>query len=76
MTRRTRVFLAATAVGLGLAGAAYANFPRLNATEADIRNAIANLRAAPDMYAGHKAAAINLLERAYGELQAAKGSVR
>lgn len=76
MTRRTRVFLATTAIGLGLAGAAYANFPRLNAAEADIRNAIANLRAAPDMYAGHKAAAIDLLERAYGELQAAKGSVR
>ncbi len=70
----SRIRIAAVAVfatGV-LAATAYAAFPRINAAENAISNAIAQLRAAPAVYGGHKAAAINLLQQAIGQLQAAK----
>ncbi len=49
-----------------------APFPRLNAAEQQIRSAIAELQAAPNIYGGHKAAALRLLYQAMRQIEAAK----
>lgn len=54
--------------------AAEAAFPRLNAAEQNIRQAISELRAAPPRFNGHKAAALRYLRAAYHQIQIAKSN--
>jgi hypothetical protein len=52
---------------------AQGRFPEINRAEGHLQGALGDLRAARDVFGGHKVAAERLIEQALGELQQAKG---
>ena len=69
--------LAAAFLGVGLmafaAGTlAQGRYPEINQAEGALQQALGNLRAARDVFGGHKVAAENLIRQAIGELQEGK----
>jgi hypothetical protein len=73
----SKLKLTAAALAIGLvaftAGTmAQGRYPEINQAEASIQTALAQLRAARDVFGGHKGAAENLLNQALGQLQEGK----
>jgi len=52
---------------------AQGRYPEINRAEGALQNALGDLRAARDVFGGHKVAAERLINQALGELQAGKG---
>ena len=76
LTRKTLLALAA----LGIAGGGFligqadaqARHVHIDAAQRDLREARAHLNSAPDVYGGHKARALQLIDGALAELRAAE----
>jgi hypothetical protein len=51
---------------------AQGRYPEINQSITSLQTALAQMRAARDVFGGHKAAAENLVQQALGELQAGK----
>jgi hypothetical protein len=74
----TKLKLTAAMVAIGLvsfaAGTlAQGRYPEINQAEGSLQTALAELRAARDVFGGHKQNAEGLIQQALGQLQAAKG---
>jgi len=69
--------LAALAVtgllGFAAGSIAQGRYPDINRAEGSLNTALADLRAARDVFGGHKQNAENLINQPLGELQAGKG---
>ena len=52
---------------------AQGRYPEINRAEGALQGALGDLRAARDVFGGHKAAAERLINQALGELQEGKG---
>lgn len=77
MTPR-KLKLAAAMLAIGLvsfaAGTlAQGRYPEINQAEGSLQTALAQLRAARDVFGGHKQNAEGLIQQALGQLQAGKG---
>jgi hypothetical protein len=74
----TKLKLTAAMIAIGLvsftAGTfAQGRYPEINQAEGSLQTALAELRAARDVFGGHKQNAESLIQQALGQLQAAKG---
>ena len=74
----TKLKLTAAMIAIGLvsftAGTfAQGRYPEINQAEGSLQTALAELRAARDVFGGHKQNAEGLIQQALGQLQAAKG---
>jgi hypothetical protein len=74
----TKLKLTAAMIAIGLvsfaAGTlAQGRYPEINQAEGSLQTALAQLRAARDVFGGHKQNAEGLIQQALGQLQAGKG---
>jgi hypothetical protein len=75
-SRRMRLAAAILAVALVSFAAgtiAQGRYPEINRAEGALRAALGDMRAARDVFGGHKATAEGLVNQALGELEAGKG---
>lgn len=73
---KPKVTAAALAIGLVSFAAgtmAQGRYPEINRAEGALQGALNDLRAARDVFGGHKVAAERLIQQALGELQQGKG---
>lgn len=75
---RSKLKVTAAALAIGLvsfaAGTmAQGRYPEINRAEGALQGALNDLRAARDVFGGHKVAAERLIQQALGELQQGKG---
>jgi len=78
MTLQHQLKLGAAAVAIALVSftvgtLAQGRYPEINRAEGALQAALGDLRAARDVFGGHKAAAERLINEALGELQRGKG---
>lgn len=75
LPRKIGLAAAIIAIGLGSFAAgtfAQGRYAEINRAEGSLQTALAELRAARDVFGGHKVAAERLIQQAIGELQAGK----
>jgi hypothetical protein len=71
-TKLAGAFLAIGLLSFAAGTLAQGRSPEVNQAESSLQTALAQLRAARDVFGGHKTAAENLINQALGELQAGK----
>jgi hypothetical protein len=71
-TKLAGAFLAIGLLSFAAGTLAQGRYPEVNQAESSLQTALAQLRAARDVFGGHKTAAENLINQALGELQAGK----
>ena len=71
--KTTAAMLAIGLISFAAGAIAQGRFPEINRAEGHLQGALGDLRAARDIFGGHKVAAERLIEQALGELQQAKG---
>jgi ABC-type transporter Mla subunit MlaD len=74
----TKLKLTAAMIAIGVASfaagtLAQGRYPEINQAEGSLQTALAQLRAARDVFGGHKQNAEGLIQQALGQLQAGKG---
>ena len=69
----TAAMLAVGLVSFTAGTLAQGRYPEINQAEGSLQTALAQLRAARDVFGGHKGAAEGFIQQALGELQAGKG---
>jgi hypothetical protein len=68
--------LAIATISFAAGTLAQGRFPEINRAEGHLQGALADLRAARDVFGGHRVAAEHLIEQALAELQEAKAVAR
>jgi len=69
----TAAMLAVGLVSFAAGTLAQGRYSEINQAEGSLQTALAQLRAARDVFGGHKGAAEGFIQQALGELQAGKG---
>ena len=69
----TAALIAIALVSFAAGTWAQGRYPEINRAEGHLQGALGDLRAARNVFGGHRAAAARLIEQAMGELQQAKG---
>jgi hypothetical protein len=71
-TKLAAAFLAIGLLSFAAGPLAQGRYPDINQAEGSLQTALAQLRAARDVFGGHKTAAENLINQALGQLQEGK----
>jgi hypothetical protein len=71
--KMTAAMLAIGLVSFAAGSLAQGRYPEINRAEGHLQGALGDLRAARDVFGGHKVAAERLVQQALGELQEGKG---